>query len=58
MRDYGEDDSGEQPAVDPVERAQRYDWNTVATEAEAVYRRVADPENEPAETEPTPTTSP
>lgn len=50
--------SGERPAVDPVERAQLYDWDMVATEAEAVYRRVADSENEPAEMEPTPTTSP
>ena len=33
---------GEQPSTNPTERAQRYDWDTVASQAESVYQRVID----------------
>jgi glycosyltransferase involved in cell wall biosynthesis len=33
---------GEQPSTNPTERAQRYDWDTVANQAESVYQRVID----------------
>lgn len=48
---------GEQPTVDPVDRAQQYDWDAVATQAEAVYRRVADEETERVEAKSTTATS-
>jgi glycosyltransferase involved in cell wall biosynthesis len=31
--------TGARPSTDPVERAQRYDWDAVATRAETVYQR-------------------
>jgi len=33
---------GDRPSSDPVERAQRYDWDAVADQAETVYRRAID----------------
>lgn len=33
---------GKRPSEDPVERAQQYDWDTVADQAEAVYQRAID----------------
>ncbi|TKX76387.1 glycosyl transferase family 1, partial [Halorubrum sp. SD626R] len=35
---------GDRPATDPVERAQRYDWDAVADQAERAYRRAVDGE--------------
>jgi len=49
--------TGGRPAVDPVERAQRFDWNTVASQAETVYRRVADGDSDPIEADTTVGTS-
>ncbi len=34
--------TGERPRSDPVTRAQRYDWDTVAEQAERCYRRAID----------------
>jgi glycosyltransferase involved in cell wall biosynthesis len=34
--------SGIRPPTSPVERAQRYDWDTVADQAETAYRRAVD----------------
>ena len=47
----------ERPAVAPVERAQRYDWNAVAKRAETVYQCIANEEADPVDTEPAPATS-
>jgi glycosyltransferase involved in cell wall biosynthesis len=33
---------GQFPSKDPVKRAQQYDWDTVADQAEAVYQRAID----------------
>lgn len=33
---------GDRPSTDPVERAQRYDWDAVADQAETVYQRAID----------------
>jgi len=33
---------GDRPSSDPVERAQRYDWDAVAEQAETAYRRAID----------------
>ncbi|RLM42576.1 glycosyltransferase family 1 protein [Haloarcula sp. Atlit-47R] len=33
---------GDRPATDPVERAQQYDWDAVADQAETVYQRAID----------------
>ena len=38
---------GGRPAVDPVERAQRFDWDAVASQAAAVYRQVIDGDARP-----------
>ncbi len=34
--------SGKRPPTNPVERAQRYDWDAVADQAEAAYQRAID----------------
>jgi len=34
--------SGQTPAGDPVERAKQFDWDSVATQAEAAYQRAVD----------------
>ena len=34
--------AGDRPPVDPTERATRFDWDTVAEQAETVYRRAID----------------
>ncbi|AQL42259.1 hexosyltransferase [Halorientalis sp. IM1011] len=34
--------SGERPATDPTERAELFDWDAVAEQAESVYRRAVD----------------
>jgi len=34
--------NGDQPPLDPVERAQRYDWDAVADQAEAAYQSAID----------------
>jgi glycosyltransferase involved in cell wall biosynthesis len=34
--------SGDRPSIDPVERAQRYDWDTVADQAETAYQQAID----------------
>jgi glycosyltransferase involved in cell wall biosynthesis len=41
---------GEQPPVDPVERAQQFDWQVVTSQAEAIYRRVATAIDDPTAT--------
>ncbi|MDQ2072340.1 glycosyltransferase family 4 protein [Haloarcula sp. H-GB4] len=33
---------GERPSADPVERAEQYDWDAVADQAETVYQRAVD----------------
>jgi len=35
---------GRSPAVDPVARAQQFDWDAVASQAEAIYGRIAETE--------------
>jgi glycosyltransferase involved in cell wall biosynthesis len=34
--------AGDRPPVDPTERATRFDWDTVAEQAETVYRGAID----------------
>ena len=41
---------GEQPPVDPVERAQQFDWQVVTSQAEAIYRKVATATDDPTAT--------
>ena len=40
---------GDRPPVDPVDRAQRFDWDAVAEQAETIYQQVIDSESETAE---------
>ena len=47
---------GGRPAVDPVERAGRFDWDAVASQAETIYQQVVRTETGLAETESEPTT--
>ena len=49
---------GDRPAVDPVDRAQRFDWDAVASQAETVYQRVVDADGRPLESDATLGTSP
>ncbi|EMA70009.1 glycosyltransferase family 4 protein [Halorubrum kocurii] len=42
---------GDRPIVDPVDRAQRFDWDAVALQAETVYQRVVDSDGRPLESD-------